>query len=697
MMGIDITLESPGMTAATNPLLQPWTGPFQVPPFDLIEPGHYRPAFDSALAENVAEIAAIANNAEPPSFDNTILALERAGEQIDKVCAVFFNLAGSDTSDEIQAIEREMAPVLSRHYSAIYLNADLFRHIDDLWARRESLGLDAEQARVLERYHTIFSRAGGGLPEAAKERLAAISERLATLGTQFGQNVLADERAYELVLDGPEDLAGLPDTLVSAAAAAAEVKGKQGLHVITLSRSSIEPFLQFSARRDLREAAFHAWARRGENGGETDNREIISEMVALRTERAKLLGFGNFAAFRLADSMAKTPQAARALLQSVWEPAKARAAREERALQEFVHAEGGNFTIEPWDWRYYAERRRKAAFDLDEAEIKPYFQLDLMVEAAFYTASQLFGISFTPRPDISLYHRDARAWEVKDASGAPVALFIGDYFARGSKRSGAWMSSFRSQQRLDGQVLPVVVNVMNFAKAPDGEASLLSFDDARTLFHEFGHGLHGMLSDVTYPLLSGTSVSRDFVEFPSQLYEHWLEEPALLRRFALHRDTGEPMPEALLHRLLDARNYNQGFATVEYTASALVDLDLHEQASTGPVDVTSFEREALDKLGMPRGIIMRHRTPHFQHIFSGDGYSASYYAYLWSEVLDADGFDAFHEAGDIFDAATAKRLRDHVYSAGNKAGPEAAYRAFRGRDPSSGALLRKRGLVGAAA
>jgi peptidyl-dipeptidase Dcp len=685
------------MTIASNPLLQPWTGPFQVPPFDLIEPAQYRPAFEVALAENVAEIATIAGRTEPPSFDHTILALERAGELIDKVCAVFFNLSGSDTNDEIQAIERDMAPVLSRHHSAIYLNADLFNRIDDLWTRRATLGLDAEQARVLERYHTIFSRAGGGLPEAAKDRLASISERLATLGTQFGQNVLADERAYELVLEGPDDLAGLPESLVSAAEAAAEAKGKPGKHVITLSRSSIEPFLQFSARRDLREAAFQAWALRGENGGETDNRAIIAEMVALRTERAKLLGYSSFAAFRLADSMAKTPQVARALLQSVWEPAKGRAAREERALQDLVRAEGGNLTIEPWDWRYYAERRRKAAFDLDEAEIKPYFQLDRMVEAAFYTASKLFGVTFTPRPDIPLYHPDARAWEVKDASGAPVALFIGDYFARGSKRSGAWMSGFRSQQRLDGGMLPVVVNVMNFAKAPEGEASLLSFDDARTLFHEFGHGLHGMLSDVTYPLLSGTSVSRDFVEFPSQLYEHWLEEPELLRRFAVHRDTGEPMPEALLRRLLDARNYNQGFATVEYTASALVDLDLHEQASAAPVDVTSFEKQTLDKLGMPRGIIMRHRTPHFQHIFSGDGYSASYYAYLWSEVLDADGFDAFHEAGDIFDAATAKRLRDHVYSAGNKADPEAAYRAFRGRDPSSEALLRKRGLVGEAA
>ena len=680
-----------------NPLLRPWTGPFEAPPFAAIQPEHYRPAFDIALAENVTEIAGIADNAAAPTFANTILAMERAGEKLDKVCSVFFNLSGSDTNDAMQAIERDMAPILSRHGSAIYLNKALFQRIDDLWSRRDGLGLDAEQSRVLERYHTIFSRAGGGLPEAAKTRLAAISERLATLGTQFGQNVLADERAYELVLDTPEDLAGLPASIVAAATAAAEARGKPGKHVITLSRSSIEPFLQFSARRDLREEAFQAWAKRGENGGATDNRAIIAETVTLRAERAKLLGYESFAAFRLADSMAKTPEAARNLLRSVWEPAKARAGREENALQALASSEGGNFAIAPWDWRYYAERRRKAEFDLDEAEIKPYFQLDRMIEAAFYTAEKLFGISFTPRADIPLYHPDARAWEVRDAHGAAIALFIGDYFARPSKRSGAWMNAFRSQQRLDGAILPIIVNVMNFAKAPEGEASLLSFDDARTLFHEFGHGLHGMLSDVTHPILAGTAVSRDFVEFPSQLYEHWFEEPALLRRFAIHKDTGAPIPEALLRRLLDARNFNQGFATVEYTASALVDLDLHSRGGDGPVDVSAFEKETLDKLGMPKGIIMRHRTPHFQHVFAGDGYSAAYYAYLWSEVLDADGYEAFTEAGDIFDAATAKRLRDHVYSAGNKADPETAYRAFRGRDPSSEALLRKRGLIGEAA
>ncbi len=683
--------------AAANPLLMPWTGPFESPPFATIQPMHFRPAFQEALADNVSEIAAIADSADKPTFANTIEAFERAGQKLDRVCSVFFNLTATDTSDALQDIETAIAPVLSRHSSAIYLNAKLFARIDTLRSQRESLGLSPEQARVLERYHVIFSRAGAGTPAETKARLAAISERLATLGTKFGQNLLADEKAYELVLQTADDLAGLPGALIDAAAGAAAERGHAGKHVITLSRSSVEPFLTFSSRRELREQAFSAWANRGENGGETDNRGIAAETVALRAERARLLGYESFAGYRLADSMAKTPDAARKLLISVWEPAKARAAREEHELQALAAAEGDNYGVEPWDWRYLAEQRRKAAFDLDEGEIKPYFQLDRMIEAAFYTATKLFGLHFAPRSDIELYHPDARAWDVKDESGATIALFIGDYFARASKRSGAWMSSFRDQNKLDGAVLPIVINVMNFAKAPKGEASLLSFDDARTLFHEFGHGLHGMLSDVTYPLLSGTGVSRDFVEFPSQLYEHWLEQPQLLRRFAVHKDSGVVIPDALLERLLAARNFNQGFASVEYTASALVDLDLHASATESPVDVVAFEKATLDKLGMPHGIIMRHRTPHFQHVFAGDGYSSAYYSYLWSEVLDADGFGAFTEAGDIFDPATAKRLRDHVYAAGNKVDAESAYLAFRGRAPSPEALLKKRGLVGAAA
>jgi peptidyl-dipeptidase Dcp len=679
------------MTETTdNPLLAPWTGPFEAPPFDRIEPAHFRPAFDIALAEARADIDAIAQNPAPPTFANTIEALERGGKNLDRVASVFFNLAGAATNDELQQIERDIAPILSRHRSETFFNEALFARIEALKADEQKLGLNEEQARVLERYHLNFTRTGAGLAPDAKARLAAIAERLASLGAQFGQNVLADERDYLLLLD-EADLDGLPDFLVSGAARTAAERGHAGKYGITLGRSSIEPFLQFSARRVLREKAFRAWAARGENGGPTDNRAIAAEMVNLRAERARLLGYESFAHFRLADTMAKTPRAALDLLESVWTPGVARAKQEEEALQRIVAGEGGNFKVAPWDWRYYAEKRRKQEFDLDEGEIKPYLQLDRLIEAAFYAAHRLFGLTFTERFDIKLYDADARAWTVA-RDGTEIALFIGDYCARPSKHSGAWMSDFRGQQKLDGLQLPIIVNTMNFAKGGEGEASLLSFDDARTLFHEFGHGLHGMLSNVTYPMISGTNVARDFVEFPSQLYEHWLEQPEILRKFALHYRTGEPMPEALLAKLLAARQCNQGFATVEYAASALVDLGLHLDPAPEALDVLAFERRELTRLGMPDAIAMRHRTPHFQHIFSGESYSAGYYSYLWSEILDADGFEAFEESGDIFDPATARLLHEFVYAAGGSRDYESAYKKFRGRAPSPQALLRKRGL-----
>ena len=545
-------------TTPANPLLEPWTGPFEAPPFATIEPEHFAPAFEIALAEKRAEIAAIAANPEPASFANTIEALERSGASLDRVASVFFNLAGAHSNDALEAIERDIAPVLSRASSEIYLNEALFDRIATLYAGRESLGLEPEQARVLDLYHIAFMRNGAALAPDAKARLAEIDERLATLGARFGQNVLADEKAFILALETPDDRAGLPDSLLAAAAATAVERGLSGKCAITLSRSSVEPFLQFSARRDLREKAFRAWTARGEHDGATDNRAIAAETVRLRAERARLLGFASYAHFRLDDTMAKTPQAALDLLYSVWTPARAQALREEAALQAIVAEEGGNFRLAPWDWRYYAEKRRKALFDLDESEIKPYLRLDKMIEAAFYVANRLFGLSFTERRDVALYHPDARCWTVTGRDGQEIALFIGDYFARPSKRSGAWMSALRDQRKLDGPVLPIVVNVLNFAKAGAGEACLLSFDDARTLFHEFGHALHGMLSDVTYPMVSGTNVARDFVEFPSQLYEHWLERPEILRRFAAHHRTDEPMPEALLQRLLVARQFNQG-------------------------------------------------------------------------------------------------------------------------------------------
>jgi peptidyl-dipeptidase Dcp len=673
-----------------QPFAAEWDTPYGLPPFERIAPEHFRSAFDGALAEHRSEIEAIAADPAAPSFDNTVAALELSGRRLRRLSAVFFNLAGAHTNDVIQAIEREMAPVLAKHRNAIFMNEALFRRVEALHGRPDTL--DPEQGRVLSRYHTIFTRAGAQLDPDAKQRLAAITERLASLGTQFSQNVLADEKDYALVLDSEDDLAGLPEFLRAAAARIAAERGHPGKHVITLSRSSIEPFLQFSSRRDLREQAFRAWTTRGERGGATDNMAIVAEMVALRAERAALLGFPTFAHFKLHDMMAKTPDAVLQLLEQVWQPARARAEAEVDALQALIREEGGNFALEPWDWRYYAETLRQREHAFDEAQIKPYLQLDKMIEAAFHTASRLFGLRFHELHGMPVYHPDVRVFEIQDADGRHVGLFLGDYFARPSKRSGAWMSSFRTQEKLAGDVRPIIVNVMNFSKGAEGEPALLSFDDARTLFHEFGHALHGLLSDVTYPLIAGTNVATDFVELPSQLYEHWLSQPEILGRFAVHADTGEPMPKALLDRVLAARNFHQGFATIEYVASAMVDMEFHLRPSADALDVAAFEAAALDKIGMPREIVMRHRTPHFTHVFSGDGYSAGYYSYLWSEVLDADAFKAFEETGDVFDAATAGRLKEFIYSAGYRREPADAYHAFRGRAPAVEALLEKRGL-----
>jgi peptidyl-dipeptidase Dcp len=681
--------------ASDNPLLTDWSHGFGLPPFAAVRPEHFRPAFDRALAAHRAEIDAIAASTAEASFETTIVALEQSGRVLDRVANVFFVLAGAHTDDAIEAVEREISPLLARHNSAIYLNRGLYARIAELFGKRETLGLTSEQDRLLDRYHTRFVRAGGALAKPAQDRLAEINERLASLGTQFGQNVLADEKAYALMLE-EGDLDGVPGFARAAARAAAEERGQPGKYAITLARSSCEAFLQFSKRRDLREKIFQAWIKRGENGGATDNRALIAEMVGLRAERAKLLGFATFADYRLDDQMAKTPAAARKLLDEVWTRARAKARVERDALQKIIADEGGNSALAPWDWRYYTEKRRKAEFDLDETEIKPYFQLDKMIEAAFETARRLFGLTFAP-VDVPLYHPDARAFEVKDAKGNHVGLFIGDYFARASKHSGAWMTSLRDQEKLAGDVRPIILNICNFSKPSAGEPALLSFDDARTLFHEFGHALHGLLSNVTYPLLAGTAVPSDFVELPSQLYEHWLEVPEILQKYARHARTGEPMPRALLDRLLATRTFNQGFATVEYTACALVDLDLHGMGDTAGLDVTDFERQDLACIAMPAEIVMRHRLPHFQHLFSGGGYAAAYYSYMWSEVLDADAFEAFEETGDAFDPATAGRLREFIYGAGNLRDPAEAYKAFRGRLPAVDALLKKRGLTDVAA
>ncbi len=678
--------------SASNPILATWSTPFEVPPFAEIAPDEFRDAFAQAFAAHLGEIEAITADPQPPSFDNTIAALERSGRALTRVSSLFHALTGAHSNDTLLAIEREISPKLAAHWNKIRLNDALFARIDALWRQRDQLKLSPEQARVLERYHTTFRRAGAGLDAAAKARLAEIAERLAALGTGFSQNVLKDEQSYVLELETEDDLAGLPEFLRHAAQAEAAARGLAGKHAITLSRSSVEPFLQSSRRRDLREKAFRAWVARGDTGGETDNKALIAEMMALRTERARLLGYSTFADYRLDDAMAKTPSAVRELLEKVWRPARERALADRDALQELIRNEGGNFKLAPWDWRYYAEKLRKVRCDLDDAELKPYLALDNMIAAAFATAHRLFGLNFQERKDIPLWHPDVRTFEVTDAGGRHMGIFFGDYFARSSKRSGAWMTTLRPQQKLDGDQRPLVINVMNFAKASPGEPTLLSLDDARTLFHEFGHALHALLSDVTYPMISGTSVLTDFVELPSQLYEHWLEQPEILREFARHYRTGAPMPDAMIGKLAAARTFNQSFATVEYVASALVDLDLHLLERADHLDVNGFERESLARIGMPEEIVMRHRPPHFAHIFSGGGYASAYYSYMWSEVLDADAFQAFREAGDVFDKATAQKLHTHIYAAGGTRDPAEAYTAFRGRLPSPDALLRKRGL-----
>ncbi len=677
-----------------NILLQDWQTPFKLPPFEAIRDEDFLLAFDEAMRLHLAEVQEIAENPAGPTFANTVEAMERAGHGLRDTASVFFNLALADTNDERQRIEREVSPKLSSHSMAILTNAKLFARIAKLFDDAATLGLNAEQAQLLEHYHKKFVRAGAKLGAESKARLKEIEARLSELHTAFGQNVLADEKSFQLVLENEDDLKGLPDFVREAAAGAAAARGLPGKHVITLSRASVEPFLEFSQARDLREKAYKAYIARGETAGATDNRPLIREILALRAERAKLMGFETYAAFQIADAMAKTPANARRLLEDVWTRAKTKAEEERAVLETLAQSEGHNEPFAAWDWHHYAEKQRVAEFDIDGRELMPYFELNNMVAAVFDTAHRLFGLSFKEVSGVPVYHPDVRVFEVADRDGELIGLFLGDYLHRPSKRSGAWMSSFREQERLDGEVLPIVVNVLNFTK---GAPTLLSLDDARTLFHEFGHGLHGLLSDVTYNSLSGTNTDRDFVELPSQLFENWLLQPETLSRFALHAETGQPMPAELLDRVLAARKFNQGFATAEYAASALYDLDIHEHAEPGAIDAAQVEESMRTRLGVPHAIALRHRPPHFQHIFAGSSYAAGYYTYLWAEVMEADAFGAFEEAGDIFDAEAAARLRKYVYSSGGKMKPDEAYRAFRGREPSPEPLLEKRGLTAGAA
>lgn len=669
-----------------NPLLEEWTAPFEAPPLDRIRPEHFRTAYAEAFAQHDAEIARIAEEEAPPDFANTIIAFEKSGKLLTKVDAVFFVLSGSATNERLQEIEREMAPRLSAHHDSIYLNTKLFSRIDAVWRRRAALDLDPESRKVLERIHLDFVRAGARLFEESRLRMDQINQRLASLATEFSQNVLADEEEYVEPLSEAQ-VAQLSPSLREALAATAKERKIDAPYAVTLSRSSVEPVLQSAPDRSLREKLFKAWIARGDNPNSRNNRAIIAETLKLRAEKAKLLGYETYAAFKLADTMAETPARARSLLEKVWEPALKRAKEECNALQAQVAEEGGNFKLEPWDWRYYAEKLRQRRYDFDEEALKPYLSLDNVIAAAFDTASRLFGLSFRERRDLPVYHPDIRVWDVTRA-GKTVGLFYGDYFARPGKQEGAWMSALRDQQTLDGEVLPLIFNTCNFVKA---EPALISFDDARTVFHEFGHALHGLLSNVRFPRLAGTNVAQDFVELPSQLFEHWLEEPEVLARFARHYRTGEPMPQILRDRLLAARHFNQGFATVEFLASAFLDMDFHSQALEN-YDPITMQKAALAGIGMPDEIVPRHGPMHFGHVFAGEGYSAGYYSYLWSEVLDADGFGAFKEAKDPFAPEVAKRLYNYIYSSGGTRDFASAYREFRGRDPEINALLKGRGL-----
>lgn len=673
-----------------NQALVGWDGPFGLPRFDAFNDEDFGPAIREGFKADLAQADAIANNSDAPTFENTIEALERTGEMLGRAATLFFVKAGNDTNPVIQKLEREFSPLFARHAGEMAKNKKLFGRISALWDARDTLELSVEQAQLLKKYHRNFVRMGAALEGEAQQKLIDVNEKLAGLGTQFGQNVLKDESEWVMYL-GDDDLAGLPSSLKDSMASEATSRGKEGQYAVTLSRSLVSPFLTHSDRRDLREKAYKAWIARGDNDGDSDNRPIIAETLKLRATRAKLLGHDSFAALKLDGTMAKTPQAVNELLETVWEKAKTRAEEEAADIEKLMRDSGDNADLAGWDWRYYAEKIRSERFAYSDDEVRPYMRLEKMIEAAFSVANRLFGLIFEEKHGIALYHPDARIWEVKNADGEHQAMFIGDYFARPSKRSGAWMGAMQYQSKLLGKSA-IITNTMNFAKPPKGQEAFLSFDDARTLFHEFGHALHGMLSNVTYPSLSGTSVSRDFVELPSQLYEHWMTVPAVLNEFATHKETGEPMPKALLDKVLAATTFNIGHDTVEYTTSALVDMAYH-QNETVPDNPAEFEAALLAKIGKPAPIAMRHRSPHFQHIFSGDGYAAGYYSYMWSEVLDADAFLAFEEKGDPFDPELAKRLLDNIYSSGASMEPEDAYIGFRGKLPTPDAMLKGRGLI----
>ena len=687
--------------AAPNALLAPWSGPYGgVPPFDQASPTLLAPALEAGMAEHLAELDRIANDPAPATFANTIAAMERSGRALDRAATVYY-IFGSTLSDEaVQQVERVIEPKMAAFRDSITQNEKLFRRIAAVYEKRQTSGLTAEEQRLTWLTYTNFVRAGAKLDATSKKRLAEINQSLAGLFTQFSQNLLADESERYTVLESEADLAGLPASLRAGFAADAERRGKSGKWIVANTRSSVEPFLTYSTRRDLREKVWRVFVNRGDNGDARDNNAIISQILQLRAERAKLLGFETHAHWRLENSMARTPERAMQLMEAVWTPAVARVREEVADMQRVADAEGARIKIEPWDYRHYAEKVRKAKYDLDTNELKPYLQLEKLREGMFYVAGELFGMTFTALPEgsVPVYHPDVRVWRVDDKAGKLIGLWYFDPYARVGKQSGAWMNAYRNQERFDGDVKTIVSNNSNFVKGTPGEPVLISWDDAVTLFHEFGHALHGLSSNVNYPSVSGTNVARDYVEFPSQLLEHWLPVKEVLDRFAVHYQTGKPIPAELVAKVERAKTFNQGFATVEYLSAALIDMKLHLTARPDSrIDPDAFERDTLAKLGMPAEIVMRHRTPQFGHIFSGDGYSAGYYSYLWSDTLTADAWEAFTEGKGAWDREIANRLRDHVFSIGNTIDPADGYRAFRGRDPQIEALMRKRGFVKASA
>ncbi|MEO7979039.1 M3 family metallopeptidase [Flavobacterium sp.] len=673
-----------------NPLLKKWTGPYGgVPAFNEYRVSDFKPAIEFGIQEKLNEVDAIANNQKPPTFDNTIAALERSGETMERVSTVYGIYRSNLSSPEFSTIDREMSPKFSEFSDKINQNKKLFTRVETLYNSKESKKLTSEQQRLIWLYYTNLVRQGAKLNDKDKEKVAGVNKELASLFTLFSQNLLAEEQNQYVALKTEADFDGLPNEVKNAAIAEAKQRKIDALGCIANTRSSIEPFLTFSTRRDLREKAFDIFVKRGDNGNPNDNNVTLVSILELRTQKAKLLGFPTFAHWSLSNKMAKDPQKTLDLMMSVWEPAVKKVHEDVAEMQKIVDAEGGKFKIQAWDYRYYAEKVRKAKYDLDQNEVKPYLQLENLREGMFWVAGELFNLSFKQITDMPVYHPDVRVWEVSNKlTGKVVGLWYFDPYARAGKRSGAWMNAYRNQQKLDSDVLTIVSNNCNFIKGTANEPILISWEDASTLFHEFGHALHGLCSNVTYPSLAGTSVARDYVEFPSQLLEHWLGTPEVLNKFALHYKTGQPLPQALVDRIERAANFSEGFATVETISSSLIDMKLH--LATTKIDPHKFEKETLDALHMPSEIVMRHRIPQFGHIFSGDGYSAGYYSYLWADVINADAWEAFTEGKGPYDKEVAKRLYDTVFSVGNTIDQEKAYENFRGRSPKSDALMRAR-------